>query len=229
MYRVALTRISHNAKTGPIPVSTTESRTCPKSCGQYDTCYAKYGRTSIHWKKIDAGERGVEWSEFCEQISCLPRMQLWRHNVAGDLPGDGVVIDHRALNDLVTANKGRRGFTYTHYPLTPENIHIIETANASGFAINVSCDSLTVSDLVSMMTGAPQSVVLPSTDKRHSLETPAGRKVVVCPATYRDDMNCARCGICADTSPQRAVIGFPAHGAKKRVIDLKLLKENNHD
>lgn len=135
------------------------------------------------------------------------------------------MIDHRALNELVRANVGKRGFTYTHYPLTPENVHIIERAVEAGFAVNISCDSLMVSDLVSQITSAPQAVVLPSTEKRHALETPMGKKVVVCPATYRDDMNCARCGVCADTSLQRAVIGFPAHGAKKRVIDLKLLKE----
>jgi hypothetical protein len=49
--------------------------------------------------------------------------------------------------------------------------------------------------------------------------------VVVCPATYRDDINCMRCGICQVASPNRAVIGFPAHGVKKRVIDIKLMKE----
>jgi len=43
--------------------------------------------------------------------------------------------------------------------------------------------------------------------------------------TYRDDINCMRCGICQVASPNRAVIGFPAHGVKKRVIDIKLMKE----
>lgn len=105
------------------------------------------------------------------------------------------------------------------------NIRAIEAANKAGFTINISCDSLAASDLVALITAAPQSVVLSSTEKRHSLTTPAGRKVVVCPATYRDDINCATCQICADKSPQRAVIGFPAHGTKKRVIDLKLIKE----
>jgi len=228
-YRVSLTRISRNKKTGPIPVSTTEASTCPPTCGEFDTCYAKYGHLSIHWNKVSSGERGVGWDDFCDEVSRLPRKQLWRHNQAGDLPGDGVIIDHRALNELISANKGRRGFTYTHYPLVPENVWIIEAANDAGFAINVSCDSLTHSDRVAQITSAPQAVVLPSTEKRHALFTPAGRKVVVCPATYREDMDCARCGICADRSPDRAVIGFPAHGAKKRVIDLKLIKENHRD
>lgn len=225
-YRVALTPISRNEKTGPIPVSTTESSTCPPSCSQFDTCYAKYGHLSIHWKKIDEGLRGMSWDEFCERIAKLPKNQLWRHNQAGDLPGDGENIDPDALLKLIKANLGKRGFTYTHYPLTPENVEAIEAANDLGFTVNVSCDSLTDSDRIAQITSAPQSVILHSEEKRHALYTPAGRKVVVCPATYRDDMTCMRCGVCAETG-NRAVIGFPAHGAKKRVIDLKLENQND--
>ncbi len=125
------------------------------------------------------------------------------------------------------ANTGKRGFTYSHYPLNVWNIQLIEAANRHGFTVNVSCDTLMRSDEVADILDAPQSVVLHSEEKRHSLYTPAGRKVVVCPATYRDDVNCANCGICADRSPQRAVIGFPAHGTKKRVIDIKLLKDES--
>ena len=58
-----------------------------------------------------------------------------------------------------------------------------------------------------MMTGAPQSVLLPNTEKRHSKHQLGGKSFALQRIT--DDMNCARCGICADTSPQRAVIGFP--------------------
>lgn len=66
------------------------------------------------------------------------------------------------------------------------------------------------------------AVVLHSYTKEHALYTPAGRKVVVCPATYRDDMNCANCEICYDSSAGRAIIGFPAHGTRKRVIDARM-------
>lgn len=224
-YRAALTRISHNAKTGPIPVSTTQSSTCPPTCQQFETCYAKYGHLSIHWHAIDRGDRGHDWGDFCNEVAALPRGALWRHNQAGDLPGDGKHIDSDALYALVLANKGRRGFTYTHYPLSVRNRALIEAANEGGFTVNISCDTLAESDRAAKLSEAPQAVVLHSQEERHSLHTPAGRKVVVCPATYRDDMDCARCGICQDHSRDRAVIGFPAHGTKKRVIDIKLLKE----
>lgn len=221
-YRVALTRVSKNVKTGPIPVSTSDASTCPPTCEQFDTCYAKFGSTSIHWDKVNAGERGMDWDSFCDEVSRLPRKQFWRHNQAGDLPGDGRIIDAGALALLVAANKGRRGFTYTHYPLAHYNVAAIEAANRDGFTINISCDSLEQADVVSIITEAPLAVVLHSYTKEHALYTPAGRKVVVCPATYRDDMNCANCEICYDSSAGRAIIGFPAHGTRKRVIDARM-------
>lgn len=222
-YHAHLTRISQNAKTGPIPVSTTDSSTCPKNCPQFDTCYAKSGPLLMHWRSVDSHARGVDWSDFCEEVQRLPRNQLWRHNQAGDLPGDGRKIDSDALYQLVQANKGKRGFTYTHYPLEgTHNLSLMEAATAAGFTVNVSCDSLAMSDRVRDITDLPQAVMLPSTTTEKSLYTVGGRKVTVCPATYRDDVMCWNCGICHDASKTRAIIGFPAHGTRKKVIDIRL-------
>jgi hypothetical protein len=223
-YRVHLTKLSHNKKTGPIPVSTTDKSTCPPSCGYFEECYAKFGNLRYHWNTVNTGERGVTWDEFCDEISRLPKNQLWRHNQAGDLPGDGVSIDPIALDQLILANKGRRGFTYSHYPLTPHNLQKIERSGQEGFTINLSCDSLAISDSLIGKTTAPKVVVLPSSETRKSFLSPAGEKIVVCPATYRDDVMCFNCGVCQDRSANRAVIGFPAHGTKKRVINIKLEK-----
>jgi len=44
--------------------------------------------------------------------------------------------------------------------------------------------------------------------------TPAGRKVVVCPATIRDDVSCASCQLCQ--RQRDFIIGFPAHGTSKK-------------
>ena len=41
--------------------------------------------------------------------------------------------------------------------------------------------------------------------------TPEGRHVSICPASVRDDVSCATCGVCAIVS-RRTIIGFPAHG-----------------
>ena len=228
-YRASLVMVSRNEKTGPIPVSTTEYKTCPPDCphnvkedGEW-SCYGLTGHVAIHWKKLSLGERGVSWEKFCDAVRCIPKRQLWRHNQAGDLPGSFGLIDSGALDQLVESNRGRRGFTFSHYSVDRyANLAALERATRSGFTVNVSCDTLTQSDRVSNITDLPQSVVLPSTTKEHSLRTPEGRKVVVCPATYRDDMNCARCQICYDASSTRAVIGFPAHGTKKKVIDIRI-------
>ncbi len=222
MNRVHLTSISENSKTGPIPVSTTDSSSCNPDCAQMDVCYPKFGPLSWHWKKVDAGTRGMGWLDFCGKIKRLPQHQLWRHNQAGDLPGDGRQIDEAAMYQLVQANKGKRGFTYSHYPWTSYNFDIMEYANKEGFTVNLSCDTLKDSDRARQFTKMPLVCILPSTTTEKSLTTPAGHKVVVCPATYREDMNCARCGICQSASPDRAVIGFPAHGTRKRVIDIRL-------
>ena len=44
--------------------------------------------------------------------------------------------------------------------------------------------------------------------------TPAGRRIAVCPATYTD-ATCRSCCVCAHA--RDAVIGFPAHGAWRKV------------
>ena len=44
--------------------------------------------------------------------------------------------------------------------------------------------------------------------------SPAGRRIAICPATY-SDATCKSCGACARV--RDAVIGFPAHGAWRRV------------
>lgn len=221
MTRAHLTAISRNAKTGPIPVSTTESDTCPDVCPLKDGggCYAESGPLAIHWRAVSAGKRGKPWAEFCDQIWALPAGTLWRHNVAGDLPGSGDEIDFTDLSLLVETNRGRKGFTYTHKPVTgplrDQARYAIKFANMNGFTINLSANNLEHADELSDLNIAPVAVVLPSDSTVHHTMTPAGRRVVVCPATYRDDVTCKSCGACADNSPGRHIIGFPAHGARK--------------
>lgn len=216
MYQVSLTLKSRNAKTGPIPVSTTTSTTCPDACPfKRSGCYADGGPLRIQWDKVSRGEAGHSWSEFLAQVRTLPSDQLWRHNQAGDLPGIGDTIDGKALYDLVVANTGKRGFTYTHKPMSSiANREAVAHANQSGFTVNLSANNLDHADELADLEIAPVVVVLPQ-DQKENLTTPKGRKVVVCPATIRDDVSCMTCGLCARL--RDAIVGFPAHGngAKK--------------
>lgn len=211
--RVHLTLKSANEKTGPIPVSTTSAATCPDACPfKKNGCYADGGPLAIHWRAVTEGQRGAQWSDFTAQIAALPDGQLWRHNQAGDLPGAGDAIDPVALGELVRANVGRRGFTYTHKPATSENLHWIRAANEWGFTVNLSANDLTHADALAD-TGLPVVTVLP-VDAPAKLETPAGRTVVTCPATYRDGVSCATCQLCQRAN-RATIVGFPAHGAGK--------------
>jgi hypothetical protein len=229
---VHLTPKSSNAKTGPIPVSTSSAATCPKVCPFNSTneggCYAASGPLALHWAAVTRGDRGMSWGAFTQAIAGLPADTLWRHNQAGDLPGNGYAIDAVALAALVAANHGKRGFTYTHYVTEPSddtdipaaNAAAVAAANRAGFTVNLSGNDLAHADRLADLAIAPVVVVLPSDvdgKATPTVRTPAGRTVVVCPATYRDDVSCATCQLCQ--RQRSTVVGFPAHGTGKKRAD----------
>jgi hypothetical protein len=221
MYQVALTMKSRNEKTGPIPVSTTTFATCPDVCPLRENgCYAGNGPLFMFWQKVTDGNTGTLWADFVDQIRKLKPGTLWRHNQAGDLPGNRINIDGGALAALVVANEGKRGFTYTHYDVTrnEKNRAIVKSANENGFTINLSANNLKHADALAETKVGPVVVVLPSSVSGPAkITTPQGRKVTVCPATYRDDVTCKSCGLCA--LQRETIVGFPAHGVQKKRAD----------
>ncbi|NQW81306.1 MAG: hypothetical protein HQ445_09050 [Polaromonas sp.] len=214
-----MTRVSTNTKTGPIPVTTISDNSCPVICPlKKKGCYPEYGPLAMHWRAVSAGTRGGTLDELCVKIKALPKRQLWRWAQAGDLPGDGTLIDFAALAQLVEANTGRRGFGYTHYdPFIAHNAMAIRYANERGFIINLSANNLAHADQLAALGIAPVATVLPI--EWSPERTPEGRHVAECPANVRDDMMCANCEICA-VPMHKSIIGFRAHGsgAKKAQI-----------
>ena len=215
---VHLTPKSANVKTGPIPVSTTERASCPADCKMKAECYAASGPLALHWAAVSTGARGTDWATFCGTVADMPDNQLWRHNQAGDLPQANGTIDPALLGDLVAANIGKRGFTYSHHR-DAASIQWIRHANEWGFTVNLSANDLHDADALADADAGPVVVVLPSTTTANTT-TPKGRPVVICPATQRDDVSCATCQLCQ--RQRAAIVGFPAHGTRKRVIDIKL-------
>lgn len=215
-YTAALVIGSKNRKLGGIPVSMTNGASCPTSCGLRGRgCYAEYGKTAWHWAKVGT-TRGVPWDVFCSQVAQLRPGTLWRHNEAGDLPGRGDELDVGALERLVLANTDRDGFTFTHKPLRTERERAaIATANASGFTINLSADSLAHADELAALGIAPVTVVLPETSPPR-LQTPGGREVMVCLNETRG-MTCAECRVCAKPT-RTTIVGFRAHGQAKALV-----------
>jgi hypothetical protein len=225
---VSLTMKSANVKTGAIPTSVTSNESCPPSCPLNGSgCYAESGPLAIHWKKTTEGSRGMSWGAFCEAIEALPIGQFWRHNVAGDLPSendDRELISPSMLGSLVAANVGKRGFTYTHKTQREANFAWIKAANEWGFTVNLSANSLEEADSLAARNVAPVVTILPIDSPRKTL-TPSGRSVVTCPATYRDDVSCVTCQLCAISS-RSVIVGFPAHGtSKKKAEKVFFLKE----
>lgn len=215
-----LTLSSSNMKTGPIPVSITEEKSCPASCPlKSKGCYAKVGPLLIHWRQVSEHIRGIPWGEFYKAVSRLPRNQFWRHNQAGDLPGHGQNINAIEFAQLVKANQGKRGFTYTHKhtrndgSIHAENVAQIKAANEKGFTVNLSANSLAHADKLADLNAGPVVTILPRDCKENTV-TPAGRKVVICPATYREYTTCATCQLCQ--KQRGAIVGFPAHGTSAK-------------
>jgi hypothetical protein len=199
----------------------TDRSSCPDSCPLRNRgCYAEYHLTGAHWKKTPT--LGTLWGEFCAAVAALPLGQLWRHNEAGDLPGRGDAIDGAALEQLVLANAGRRGFTYTHKPVVGdgrqahENREAIVRAVARGFTINLSADTLQQADDLRLLGVAP--VVVTLRRNAQPCTTPAGTRVMVCPA-QAGDWHCSTCGLCYDARRTRPIIGFRAHGQAARAVE----------
>lgn len=209
---------SRNAKTGAIPTTVTSATTCPEACPlKASGCYAKGGPLAMHWRAVTEGKRGGPLADLCASIAALPAGTLWRHNVAGDLPGEGDAIDKAAMLTLISANEGKRGFTYTHKPPhIGANGDLIRYANAKGFTVNLSANTLAHADRLVALGIGPVVVVQDAPEgTRADTVTPEGHKVATCPATYREDVTCATCGLCASTT-RKVIVGFPAHGAAKR-------------
>lgn len=190
-------------------------------------CYAEHGKLAIHWRKVSAGGRGTDWDAHLKQLSELPEGQLVRLNQAGDLPGIGDEIDEQRINELTRHVGHVRAYGYTHKPVdqgpyASRNRDCIKRINQGGkTCINLSANDLAHADTLLDTECGPVVVLLPSTveGRQPSLRTPAGRRVVVCPATYRDDITCSTCEICSHTD-RDYVIGFPAHGAGRKHGDV---------
>lgn len=219
--RFHFVRVSGNRKTGPIPVTSTSEETCPPECGLFRECYGKSGHLLMHWRKYTAAgapgpAAGLTVDELCAHVRTIPARALWRHNVVGDLPGNGPDIDAAALAKIARANRNRRGFTYTHKPATPENLKAIRAATRAGFTINLSADNAAHADQLAAH-GLPVVVVIPAAAPKVT-RTPRGRKVIQCPAENSDRITCANCGLCA-LANRNYLIGFKPKGARRSRVD----------
>jgi hypothetical protein len=236
--RVKFVRVARNGKTGPIPVSMTSPNTCPPACPWMGHgCYGEQNFVGMHWRRL-AGGTGMTWDDFCAEVAKLPRGQLWRHDEAGDLPGDGDVIDQGLLKQLHVAAAHTRGFTYTHKPVlgdgvARENRQILDRLrDYPGLTTNLSADGLEEADEKAALDLGPVAVVIPDDGRSTTLRTPGGRLVVVCPAVRRTvggdeeaakKVTCATCALC-QRGRRKSIVAFPAHGNFRRRMGESLVQ-----
>ena len=213
---------SDNSKLKGMATSISSSDTCPNSCPlkESKSCYAMLGPLLWHWKKTDSGQFGTDnWDSFCESVKNLPDNTVFRLNSAGDLvPNSKGEISHKKVNKLINALKSKDcSWTYTHYSMdSKKNREIVKKANSEGFTINLSADNLDEADELKALNIAPV-VVIAAIDSPKSFYTPKGNKVVVCPETYRKDIVCKNCKLCA--RQRSTIVAFPAHGVKKKTAE----------
>lgn len=236
-YSFAL-NLTGNSKTGVMPVSTSDRNTCPNTCPLKDQgCYARFSFLGSFWTRLTNGEvkTSKNYEEFLSAVRALPKGQLWRHNQAGDLiplsENEPNTIDRYELEQLVNANSGKRGFTYTHYPLLGNeenaisNRYSVAMSNDYGFTINGSTETFEEADELFKLEDIPVVTLLPKGSNKVSY-TSMGNKVVKCPADY-EKITCAHCGLCAE-SDRDFIIGFEVHGTGKKkaesLIDKNLIK-----
>lgn len=232
-----LTEVSTNSKTGPIPVATISSESCPSSCPLLGAgCYAEHGPLRIHWDAVTRKEKGMDFEAFLKRVKKLPRHGLWRYGQAGDLPGKGDKIDTDQLIDLARANQNRPVIAFTHKPPTEENMEALQQASSLGFNVNLSADNMAEADefcdlSVSVVVVLPLEYARKTKGKEWSetisqyrdrtknlpKTTPRQRRIAVCPATYTDT-RCSECRICSNHNRNGVVVGFPVHGTKKLQI-----------
>lgn len=225
-----LSKKSSNKKLGGLPASTTSADSCPTSCGLYHVCYAKKGPQSWHWAKVNKGTRGTDWPSFLAQVEKLKPGSLFRHNVSGDLPTVGGLLDTVKLDQLQcsTVNAGISLYTYTHWHTdlnySKANLDAIKRFSQPGFVINLSTEDVGKAayyktlgfDVVITNTTVFEFAVNAIQDNKKPLRivsiddlaTPV--KVIPCPEQYTESATCATCKLCSRYN-RDYVIAFKEH------------------
>jgi len=205
-----------NSKTGAMLLVRSPRSTCPDSCSlKGNGCYAENFPLVLHWTKQE--HTGVDFATVLYAVRTLPKEAIWRLFEAGDFEPSSEnpeLISSQQVISLIAANKGKRGFGYTHYPVLP-NLEPLQLMNSSGLTINASADSLEQAKLYFEL-GLPTTLVV--AEKTPKDVTVDGVRIVVCPnQSLKSKPTCLQCQLCQ--KPDRDyVIGFRAHGSKKRKI-----------
>jgi len=230
------TPVSSNRKTGPIGVITISRNSCPSACAFYkEGCYAELGFTRFAWDRADS--KGLNQDELVTKITnSILALPIIRYAIAGDLIGNGNIIDEEACVKLFSAiTKKNKLFTYTHKPLIDNQVTVngykvskevvasnrkaIQKLNSlKNVTVNLSANSLAHADQLVNLGIGPVVCVIPSSYDKPTAYTPQGNKIIVCPAQRFDKVTCASCQLCTRKN-RDCIVGFKAHGSQKTKVD----------
>lgn len=210
---------SKNTKTGNIPqgyVGQTRELTQESCCGcpLKKKCYYWSGSAQMGHGAMRRGlANGKDYSYTHAIQNAAKTAQYVRAAVGGDPNVFSRAQIEAWRNEALTA--GFKGLLiYTHFPDT-------KASHLKGLAM-ASCDDMTEVDRL-IEKGWRVALTLPyrtDTTKKHKhlpiyegqeLFTPAGHRIVVCPAQTHDNITCNDCGLCDPTKDAAPVIGFLMH------------------
>lgn len=224
----SLTKQSTNSKLGlGVSAHMSSDNTCPSSCAlRNKSCYARFGKVGIWWRRLSKGERGTNWDDFVNSVKTLPTKFKLRLNVAGDLvplKKGSKTIDRCSLEKLADAVKARQldSWGYSHYDLSKKNVETLKLVAKKGLVINASADSIKEAD-EHFSKGVPTVVTVPS-DFKSGTKSEAGNRIVICPQQTHNT-TCAECMLC-HKKDRKYIIAFKSHGCASKSLDERLNSE----
>lgn len=209
---------SANKKTGPMAATYRTVESCPTACFHHPdnggTCYGATGHGGGVFRI--ASKYGVDHMGKVRALAGdLPANGMLRLNVVGDFLNDAGDLDVDyvdAVNDVARARPDVTIIAYTHAwrRLSPDLFD---------FVVNASCE--TADDVDKARANGWQAVLVLADDDDPLIGARvADKRVIVCPEQRSDRVNCANCGLCAKERP--TVVGFIAHGARRRLLGDKI-------
>lgn len=239
-YHISLS--SNNGKTGGMVVTSAPRQTCPGDCPFWNNgCYGQNYGINFTWAAIsqECHKNGLTFEEYVVKLRSLPKGRKVRGNQVGDLPGTGNNLNPErciALAKAMGCNK-KQAFTYSHKPLTPENIEVFKAMLAHNYTVNISCETV-AKVKQAWANGLPAVLTVPE-DNPDTMDLGDGVHAVTCPqqvwkAKKRlkadgTPLTCEDCMLCWIKSNKRPVIMFKAHGNQKKKLHNVLRVLNGGD
>ena len=187
---------------------------CPTSCPfKKKGCYGDNFPLSLHWGKVD-----LSWTTIMHRLAGLPMNSNVRFHVVGDY--------HEGMPEVkeltrIVKRKRLNVISFTHRLPTPEHVAIVKAAN---YVINFSTEVL--SKAKECLELGVNAVIAISSSETRKYYKEDGVNVVVCPAQLLERMNCEQCMLCSqDRVSRKIVVGFLAHGTKKKLANATVLGE----